>query len=43
MIINHFNESFQTVFSNDLERNIDEHMTKFKEGSSMRKICNMGI
>ena len=42
-IINNFNESFQTVFSNDLEQNIDEHITKFKEGSSMRKTCNMGI
>ena len=29
-IIDYLNESFQAVFSNILERCIDEHMTKFK-------------
>ena len=42
-IINHLNESFQAVFSNDLEQSIDEHMTKFREGSSLRETYNMGI
>ena len=36
-IINHVNESFQAVLSNEPEQSIDEHMTKFKGGSSMRQ------
>ena len=35
-IINHLNESFQAVFSNNPEQIIDEQMTKFKGRSSMR-------
>ena len=39
----HFNELFQESYSNEPKQSIDEHMTKFKECSSIRqylKIAN---
>ena len=40
-IIDHLNESFQAVFSNEPEQIIDKHMTKFKGSSSMRQYLKM--
>ena len=36
-LIDHLNESFQAVFSNEHEQSIDERMTKFKKHSSLRQ------
>ena len=40
-IINHLNESFLAVFSNEPEKSIDEYNTKFKERSSLRQYLKM--
>ena len=40
-IIYHLNESFQAVFSSEPEQSIDEHMSKFKGGSSLRQYLKM--
>ena len=36
-IIDHLNELFQAIFSNESEQSIDEHITKFKGRSSMKQ------
>ena len=42
-IMNHLNESFQTIFSNQPEQSIDEHMTNFKGHCSMRQHLKMKL
>ena len=42
-IMNHLNESFQTIFSNQLEQSIDKHMTNFKGRCSMRQHMKMKL